>query len=117
MTFRGHTSDINTVEFFPDGHAVGTGSDDHSCRLFDMRCANELALFRADKILSGITSGMCKVVWCSDINNALVCNLRYSVLLEVRQGAICGLRGFLCEGVGSPGSQSHRDLRTDTCRP
>ncbi|CAE7538724.1 GB-1, partial [Symbiodinium microadriaticum] len=56
MTFRGHSSDINAVAFFPDGRAVGTGSDDHSCRIFDMRCVNELAVLGGDKIISGITS-------------------------------------------------------------
>jgi guanine nucleotide-binding protein G(I)/G(S)/G(T) subunit beta-1 len=37
MTFTGHDSDINSVAFFPNGHAFGTGSDDSSCRLFDLR--------------------------------------------------------------------------------
>ena len=38
MTFTGHQSDINAVHFFPDGHAFSTGSDDASCRLYDL-CA------------------------------------------------------------------------------
>ncbi len=38
QTLKGHESDINSVKFFPDGKAVGTGSDDSSCRLFDLRC-------------------------------------------------------------------------------
>jgi guanine nucleotide-binding protein G(I)/G(S)/G(T) subunit beta-1 len=29
-TFPGHESDINSVSFFPDGNAFGTGSDDSS---------------------------------------------------------------------------------------
>ncbi len=37
QTLKGHESDINSVKFFPDGRAVGTGSDDSSCRLFDLR--------------------------------------------------------------------------------
>ena len=32
----GHESDINAVHFFPSGHAFSTGSDDASCRLYDL---------------------------------------------------------------------------------
>jgi len=56
QTFEGHESDINSVSMFPDGHAFGTGSDDSSCRLFDMRCYGEVNQFGNDKILCGITS-------------------------------------------------------------
>ena len=34
--FEGHDSDINAVKFHPSGDAVGTGSDDATCRLFDL---------------------------------------------------------------------------------
>lgn len=57
LTLRGHTSDLNAVTFFPGGGAIGTGSDDHTCRIFDMRCVNELAVFGNDKIISSVTSG------------------------------------------------------------
>ncbi|KAL7681826.1 putative guanine nucleotide-binding protein, beta subunit [Plasmopara halstedii] len=55
-TFQGHESDINSVDFFPSGNALGTGSDDSSCRLFDLRAYGELNNFSNDKILCGITS-------------------------------------------------------------
>ena len=55
-TFRGHESDINSVTFFPDGYSFGTGSDDSSCRHFDLRCMCEINQFGSDKILCGITS-------------------------------------------------------------
>jgi len=42
--------------FFPNGNAVGTGSDDVSCRLFDLRADRELNQYVHDNILSGITS-------------------------------------------------------------
>lgn len=42
QTFSGHESDINAIQFFPDGNAFGTGSDDASCRLFDIRADREL---------------------------------------------------------------------------
>jgi guanine nucleotide-binding protein G(I)/G(S)/G(T) subunit beta-1 len=55
-TFPGHESDINSVDFFPDGQAFGTGSDDSSCRIFDMRAYRQMNMYANDKILCGITS-------------------------------------------------------------
>lgn len=54
--FSGHESDINSVDFFPDGYSFGTGSDDSSCRLFDIRSYRQLNRYANDKILCGITS-------------------------------------------------------------
>jgi len=56
QTFSGHESDINAVQFFPNGMAFGTGSDDASCRLFDIRADRELMQYTHDNILCGITS-------------------------------------------------------------
>jgi len=56
MTLRGHESDINSVCMFPDGKAFGTGSDDSSCKIFDMRAVDELSSFQAPGVLCGITS-------------------------------------------------------------
>lgn len=56
MTLRGHESDINSVCLFPDGKCFGTGSDDSSCRLFDMRAVAEVSVFQNDMVLCGITS-------------------------------------------------------------
>jgi len=47
---------INAVQFFPNGDAFGTGSDDASCRLFDLRADRELNQYTHDNILCGITS-------------------------------------------------------------
>jgi len=55
-TFHGHQSDINSVAFFPGGEAFGTGSDDASCRLFDLRCYGPVNTFASQQILCGITS-------------------------------------------------------------
>jgi len=33
---------INAIQFFPDGHSFVTGSDDATCRLFDIRADREL---------------------------------------------------------------------------
>jgi guanine nucleotide-binding protein G(I)/G(S)/G(T) subunit beta-1 len=56
MTLRGHESDINSVSLFPDGKAFGTGSDDSSCRFFDIRACAEVAELKNDMVLCGITS-------------------------------------------------------------
>lgn len=42
--------------FFPNGLAFGTGSDDCSCRLFDIRADREMMSYTHPNILSGITS-------------------------------------------------------------
>ena len=55
--FRDPTdSDINFVDFMSNGTCFGTGSDDSTCRLFDLRSYSQLASFENDKILCGITS-------------------------------------------------------------
>ncbi|KAK9453203.1 WD40-repeat-containing domain protein [Dipodascopsis uninucleata] len=56
QTFAGHDSDINAVQFFPDGNAFGTGSDDSTCRLFDIRADRELNKYTLPSINCGITS-------------------------------------------------------------
>jgi len=56
QTFVGHDSDINAVQFFPNGQAFGTGSDDASCRLFDIRADRELYQYTNESIMCGITS-------------------------------------------------------------
>jgi guanine nucleotide-binding protein G(I)/G(S)/G(T) subunit beta-1 len=55
QTFTGHESDINSVEFFPSGEAIGTGSDDTTCRLFDLRADNEMIQYSQGGT-NGITS-------------------------------------------------------------
>jgi len=56
QTFGGHEADINAIQFFPNGLAFGTGSDDASCKLFDIRADRELISYAMDSILCGITS-------------------------------------------------------------
>ncbi|GBG27515.1 Guanine nucleotide-binding protein subunit beta-1 [Hondaea fermentalgiana] len=56
ITFTGHESDINSVSFFPDGNAIGTGSDDSTCKLFDVRACREIASYGNDSIVCGITA-------------------------------------------------------------
>lgn len=56
QTFPGHESDINAVALFPNGQAFATGSDDATCRLFDIRADQEMAMYSHDNIICGITS-------------------------------------------------------------
>jgi len=56
ISFSGHEADINSVQFLPDGTAFGTGSDDASCGLFDLRAAAQINKYADSKILGGMTS-------------------------------------------------------------
>jgi len=56
QTFSGHESDINAIHFFPNGKSFGTGSDDLSCRLFDIRASREMISYVNEEITVGITS-------------------------------------------------------------
>jgi len=42
QSFSGNEGDVNTVTYFPNGHAFVSGSDDASARLFDIRADREL---------------------------------------------------------------------------
>lgn len=52
----GHESDINAVQYFPNGLSFGTGSDDASCKLFDIRADRDLATYTDVSIKCGVTS-------------------------------------------------------------
>lgn len=41
------------LQYFPSGHAFATGSDDATCRLFDIRADQELAMYSHDNIICG----------------------------------------------------------------
>lgn len=85
QTFAGHDSDINAIgvrvivgiapffffllssssltfivfppfQFFPSGTAVITGSDDASCKLYDLRADQELITYQDSTIMCGVTS-------------------------------------------------------------
>jgi len=56
QTFTGHSTDINSTCLFPNGQAFGTGSDDGSCRLFDIRSDRVMNSFTHDSIKCGVTS-------------------------------------------------------------
>lgn len=37
MALQGHVQGILTMDFSPDGYHVASGSEDHSCRVWDLR--------------------------------------------------------------------------------
>ncbi|XP_016085999.1 guanine nucleotide-binding protein G(I)/G(S)/G(T) subunit beta-3-like, partial [Sinocyclocheilus grahami] len=45
-----------TFQFFPNGNAVITGSDDASCKLYDLRSDQELITYQDSGIMCGVTS-------------------------------------------------------------
>ena len=45
-----------SLQFFPNGYAFATGSDDATCRLFDIRADQEIGMYSHDNIICGITS-------------------------------------------------------------
>lgn len=44
------------LQFFPSGNAVITGSDDASCKLYDLRSDQELITYQDSSIMCGVTS-------------------------------------------------------------
>lgn len=59
QTFHGHEGDVNSVKFFPDGNRFGTGSDDGTCRLYDIRTGHQLQVYsqhHGDNDISAVTS-------------------------------------------------------------
>jgi guanine nucleotide-binding protein subunit beta-5 len=56
QSFEGHQSDINSVKFHPSGDAISTGSDDSTCRLFDLRADKEVAVYSKESIIFGVNS-------------------------------------------------------------
>ena len=44
------------LQVFPNGYAFATGSDDATCRLFDLRADQEIGMYSHDNIICGITS-------------------------------------------------------------
>ncbi|KAK9883973.1 hypothetical protein WA026_004909 [Henosepilachna vigintioctopunctata] len=56
QSFEGHDSDVNAVKFHPSGDAVGTGSDDATCRLFDLRADREIGMYGRGNLIFGINS-------------------------------------------------------------
>uniref|UniRef100_A0A1I7WE84 WD_REPEATS_REGION domain-containing protein n=1 Tax=Heterorhabditis bacteriophora TaxID=37862 RepID=A0A1I7WE84_HETBA len=85
QTFPGHESDINAVAFFPSGYAFATGSDDATCRLFDIRADQELAMYSHDNIICGVLAGHDNRVSCLGVteDGMAVCTGSWDSFLKI----------------------------------
>lgn len=54
--FDGNESDVNSVKFHPSGDAFATGSDDSTCRLFDLRADRQVGIYKKDSIIFACNS-------------------------------------------------------------
>ena len=93
------------LRFFPNGDAFATGSDDASCRLFDLRADRELNQYTHDNVLCGITSvgfsvsGRILFAGYDDFN----CNV-WDTLKGERVGVLAGHENRVsCLGVSADG--------------
>mmetsp|Transcript_16012 Transcript_16012/g.19629 ORF Transcript_16012/g.19629 Transcript_16012/m.19629 type:complete len:366 (+) Transcript_16012:28-1125(+) len=50
-TFKGHKTDVNSVKWFPNGNSLGSGSDDSSTILWDLRCYRQLNIYEDNENL------------------------------------------------------------------
>merc|ERR1711926_55739 len=104
--------DINSIVFFPNGYAFATGSDDATCRMFDIRSDQELAVYSHDNIICGITSvafsksGRLLLAGYDDFN----CNV-WDALRAERAGVLAGHDNRVsCLGITEDGGCLHRQL-------
>lgn len=51
QSFDGHEADINSVRFHPNGDAFATGSDDATCRLYDLRADRQICVYEKKSII------------------------------------------------------------------
>ncbi|XP_016156527.1 PREDICTED: guanine nucleotide-binding protein subunit beta-5 isoform X1 [Ficedula albicollis] len=56
QSFETHDSDINSVRYYPSGDAFASGSDDATCRLYDLRADREVAIYSKESIIFGASS-------------------------------------------------------------
>ena len=99
------TNKALALRFFPSGDAFASGSDDASCRLFDLRADRELNQYTHDNVLCGITSvafsisGRILFAGYDDFN----CNV-WDTLKGERVGVLSGHENRVsCLGVSSDG--------------
>ncbi|KAK2157618.1 hypothetical protein LSH36_188g09042 [Paralvinella palmiformis] len=122
-SFTGHTGDVMSLslapdmrtfvsgacdasaKYFPNGAAFATGSDDATCRLFDIRADQEIGMYSHDNIICGITSvafsksGRLMMGGYDDFN----CNV-WDTLKQDRAGVLAGHDNRVsCLGVTEDG--------------
>ena len=58
LTLQGHVQGILTMDFSPNGYHLATGSEDHSCRIWDLRKRGCVYVLPAHKSLIAQVSTM-----------------------------------------------------------
>lgn len=57
QTFTAQTTEVNAIHFFPDGNAVGTGCEDGTCRIYDLRSDCQIGMYKEpDELNSSVSS-------------------------------------------------------------
>ncbi|KAJ7311412.1 hypothetical protein JRQ81_007046 [Phrynocephalus forsythii] len=56
QSFETHESDVNSVRYYPSGDAFASGSDDATCRLYDLRADREVAIYSKESIIFGAST-------------------------------------------------------------
>jgi len=56
QSFDGHEADINSVRFHPNGDSFASGSDDATCRLYDLRADRQVCVYEKESILFPVNS-------------------------------------------------------------
>uniref|UniRef100_A0A915DVD1 Uncharacterized protein n=1 Tax=Ditylenchus dipsaci TaxID=166011 RepID=A0A915DVD1_9BILA len=107
ISFVGNRDDINDIKFFPSGQAFATGSDDGTCRMFDVAACTQLACYSNTtnnnaEITSIDFSASGRLLFSGD--NAFNCNI-WDAMKQERVGVLAGhSQRVSCLGVAGNGS-------------
>ena len=94
-TLRGHVKGILSSDFSPNGYQVATGSEDHTCMVWDLRMSprkmNEMQLYTIPAHQSLIS----KVKYSADDGGALLMTSSYDKKIKLWSGKTFGLLNTL----------------------
>ena len=79
-TLYGHTDNINSVAFSPDGTMALTGSTDKTAKLWDIKSGNEI------RTLQGHTDNITSVAFSPDGTTTLIGNYHTTKLWDIKTG-------------------------------
>ena len=90
MALQGHVQGILTMDFSPDGYHLATGSEDHSCRIWDLRKRACVYVLPAHKSLISqvMLQRRCIGTACQHVEDAFV-YVFVVLLLGLRHRCLC----------------------------